>query len=173
MPDQCNSRRDFLHTGACAVVSLALCGLSEAALRALPVRAVAGRGAGSDRAYPIPPDDSVNIDHQAGIIIVRYHNEMLAFSLSCPHQHAALKWVEGEHRFQCTKHDSRYQPDGVHISGRATRNMDRFPVRLEGGQLVVDTSQVYRSDQNETGWDAAAVALAEPPPNAATAVVRR
>ena len=48
---------------------------------------------------------------------------MLVCALSCPHQNNAVKWVAKDHCFQCTKHDSQYQPDGVYTSGRATRNL--------------------------------------------------
>ena len=56
-------------------------------------------------------------------------------------------------------HKSRYQPDGVFISGRATRNMDRLAVRREGDTIVVDVDKLYRSDQNAADWAAAVVAL--------------
>jgi hypothetical protein len=64
-----------------------------------------------------------------------------------------------QRRFQCSKHDLRYTPDGVHTAGRATRNMDRFPITRDGTSVVVDVSRVYRSDQDAAGWVAAAVAL--------------
>jgi hypothetical protein len=60
-------------------------------------------------------------------------------------------------RFQCTKHDSRYSPDGEHTAGRATRNLDRYPVRKNGTSIVVLTDTVYRSDQNAAAWAAAAI----------------
>ncbi|HTD70459.1 MAG TPA: Rieske 2Fe-2S domain-containing protein, partial [Gemmatimonadales bacterium] len=77
----------------------------------------------------------------------------------CPHQNTALKWLRDEGRFQCPKHKSRYQPDGVFISGRATRNMDRLAVRREGDTIVVNVDKLYRSDQNAADWAAAVVAL--------------
>ena len=63
----------------------------------------------------------------------------------------------GENRFQCPKHKSRYQPDGTFISGRATRGMDRFAVRQEKGEIVVDTTRVYHEDEDRAGWTAAAM----------------
>jgi Rieske Fe-S protein len=84
---------------------------------------------------------------------------MFAFALSCPHQNAAVKWVAKDHRFQCTKHDSEYQPDGTYTTGHATRNLDRFPIRRDGDAVVVNLNAVYRSDQNHSGWEAAAVTL--------------
>ena len=81
------------------------------------------------------------------------------FALSCPHQNNALKWVEQAHRFQCTKHDSRYQPDGVHISGRATRNMDRYVIRRDGESVVVDLHTWVQSDKDPAAWAAASIAV--------------
>jgi nitrite reductase/ring-hydroxylating ferredoxin subunit len=107
----------------------------------------------------MPPADSVNIDRDAQIIIVRASGHVFAFNLACPHENAAVKWVANDHRFQCTKHDSRYQADGEHISGRATRNMDRLAIRREGGELVVELDRLIRSDQDAAGWAAATVAV--------------
>jgi nitrite reductase/ring-hydroxylating ferredoxin subunit len=136
-------------------VTLAL-GLPEKIL-AFPVTATIGAGAGPERTYPIPAGDAVQIDHNAQVIVVRFDNHLYAFSLACPHQHAAVKWVEKDHRFQCTKHDSRYQVDGVHTAGRATRNLDRFPVRRDGANLVVSVDRVFRSDVDAAAWAAASV----------------
>jgi nitrite reductase/ring-hydroxylating ferredoxin subunit len=149
----CPSRRQFV---ACLFGSLAF-GAVTSAWSDLPVRLIDGRGASGERRYPIPTADSVNIDHAGQVIIVRANGHVFAFSLACPHENAAVKWVEKDHRFQCTKHDSRYQPDGTHISGRATRNLDRFPVREEGAELVVSTDTTFHSDLNPQGWAGAEV----------------
>jgi Rieske Fe-S protein len=79
--------------------------------------------------------------------------------LACPHQNAAVKWVAKDHRFQCTKHDSRYQQDGTYTEGHTTRNLDRFPIRRDGDSVVVSLDAVFRSDENRSGWDAAAITL--------------
>jgi nitrite reductase/ring-hydroxylating ferredoxin subunit len=150
-----SSRRTFLAQTTCAAVTLAL-GLPRAIL-ALPVTTTTGTGAGPERTYPIPAGDAVQIDHTAQVIVVRFDNHLFAFSLACPHEQAAVKWVEKDHRFQCTKHDSRYQADGVHTAGRATRNLDRFPVRRDGSNLIVSVDRVFRSDVDPSAWAAASV----------------
>ncbi|HXD73885.1 MAG TPA: Rieske (2Fe-2S) protein [Vicinamibacterales bacterium] len=130
------------------------------ALVALPV--VFGdsiRAAGSEYRYAIPAADGVTIDRKAQIIVVRYQQHLYAFNLACPHENTALKWLPKDGRFQCPKHESRYQPSGQFIDGRATRNMDRLGVRVESDMLVVDTSKFYKSDKNPAGWAAATVAL--------------
>ena len=109
--------------------------------------------------YPIPAADGASIDRDNQIILVRFQSHLFAFSLSCPHQNTALRWSESDARFQCPKHHSKYQPDGVFISGRATRSMDRHALRREGDNVIVDLDQVYRDDQNHDGWMAATIGL--------------
>jgi nitrite reductase/ring-hydroxylating ferredoxin subunit len=87
----------------------------------------------------------VNIDRDAQVILVRASGKVFAFALSCPHQNAAVKWVAKDRRFQCTKHDSRYQPDGAYTEGHATRNLDRFPIRREADAVIVSLDAVFRS----------------------------
>lgn len=148
------SRRAFLQQGACALITTGALGLSLDA-EALPVTFVTAKTVVAERHYPVPASDGVSIDRGAQVILVRTGRSVYAMALACPHQNAAVKWVEKDHRFQCTKHDSRYTPDGTYTSGRATRNLDRFPVRLEGDTVVVATDQVYRSDREQGAWSAA------------------
>jgi nitrite reductase/ring-hydroxylating ferredoxin subunit len=154
-------RRDFLDRATVAVAgALVALGVAPARAGALSVRF--GRAiwsTGEEHAYPIPAADGATIDKDNQVILVRFEQKAYAFNLSCPHQNTALKWLRDEGRFQCPKHKSRYQPDGVFISGRATRNMDRLAVRREGDTIVVDVDKLYRSDQNAADWAAAVVAL--------------
>ena len=155
------TRRAFLQvTGGCMAGVLAAAGV-PAALAAAPLGEMVPLATmPTERTYPLPPGDSVNIDRVAQVILVRAQNHVYAMALACPHQNAAVKWVEKDHRFACTKHDSKYQPDGAHISGRATRNLDRFPIRRADQTVVIETSRVFQSDKDPAGWDAAAVTIA-------------
>ncbi len=155
-----SGRRSFLRDAA-ALVGAAVLGLGGApsAASAMSVRLVRALGVnGDERSYPIPAADGATIDRDAEVIIMRFQQHRYAFSLSCPHQHTALRWMAAEGRFQCPKHHSRYQPDGLFISGRATRNMDRFALRKDDGKLVVDLEKLYRADKNPAEWSAASVA---------------
>ena len=151
-------RREFLHDGSCVLLALSALGVAGDAA-AFPAGMVSGVGGGSERRYPIPSADGVNIDRGAQVILVRASSKVFAFALACPHQNAAVKWVANEHRFQCTKHDSRYRPDGTYTEGHTTRNLDRFPIRRDGDAVVVSLNAVFRSDQDRAGWDAAIVEL--------------
>lgn len=151
-----SSRREFIETLGCFAGALAALGIPRAVLAA-PVTIVESTQAGADKVYPIPSADGVSIDRDAQVIIVRSSGHVYAFSLSCPHQNAAVRWVPQHNLFECTKHDSHYTADGTHVSGRATRNMDRMPIRKEGNMLHVDTAHVFESDKDAAGWNAATV----------------
>jgi nitrite reductase/ring-hydroxylating ferredoxin subunit len=152
-------RRRFLkEAAAIAAAALALVGVPARAAVALPIGAFAGRrGRGTEVSYPIPAQDGVTIDKKNEVILVRHQGAVIAFALSCPHQNTALRWYPEDGRFQCPKHKSRYQPDGTFISGRATRNMDRLPIRRDGATVLVDVDQVFESDQDAAGWGKALV----------------
>ena len=154
------SRREFIGHASCALwASLVAAGvLPEAALaRPTAVRAVSVRGA--ELAYPLPASDGVNIDKDNEVILVRSANRVYAFALSCPHENTALRWRPRDNRFQCPLHESKYQPDGTFMSGRATRNMDRYALRREGGQVFVNLDGLFRSDRKKAEWDSAVIAL--------------
>ena len=153
-----DTRREFLVSAGCFGAMVVLGVGSDSAL-ALPVYTTTGAGDGAERRYPIPPGDSVNVDQSAQLIVVRAEGHAYVFALSCPHQNNVVKWVAKDHRFQCTKHDSRYTPNGTYTSGRATRNMDRYVIRRDGDAIVVDLHKWVQSDKDPAGWAAATIAL--------------
>jgi len=156
------SRRGFLGqvSGVAIVAALASeLGIADAAALSLG-EVTGGTQPNSDaRTYPVPAADGATIDRDAQVILVRQQNRVFAFALACPHENTALRWRQQDGRFQCPRHESKYQPDGTFISGRATRNMDRFAVRREGDSIVVDLNQWFRSDQQAAQWAAAMVTL--------------
>jgi nitrite reductase/ring-hydroxylating ferredoxin subunit len=144
------SRRDFLREA----MSLAACAA------ALPVTLTAAlRVLGGQAVYPIPQQDGATIDREHEVIVVRYQGRVYAFGLSCPHQRTALRWQEAERRFQCPKHKSTFQPDGAFIAGRATRAMDRYALRREGDNVVVDLTTLFQEDKDRERWGQAVVQL--------------
>ena len=142
-----NNRRDFLRAGGCFLFAFAN----------LPVFEVLADGGPTEKRFPLPAADSVNVDRGSQTILVRFQNNIFAFALACPHEHAAVKWLPKDHRFQCTKHDSQYQPNGTYTAGRATRNLDRFAVRKEDAMIVVDLTHWFESDKDPSGWASAVV----------------
>lgn len=158
-PDARTTRREFVRSAGLLGAAVALSGLPCAEALALPIDLTEGAQSAGERRYPIPPADSVTVDRDAQLIVARAADHLYVFALSCPHQNNAVKWVAKDHRFQCTKHDSRYQVDGVHISGRATRNLDRYVIRRDGAAVVVDLHRWIQSDKDPAGWAAATIAV--------------
>jgi Rieske Fe-S protein len=151
-------RREFLRNAAAFAVAAISLGL--------PIRSVSAKvmssaiGGRKTLSYPLPAVDGADIDRDNEVILVRYKNEVFAFSLGCPHQNVALRWNETDMRFQCPKHHSQYQPDGEFITGRATRNMDRLAIRRDAANnIIVDPDTLYQSDEDEAQWKAAVVKL--------------
>jgi Rieske Fe-S protein len=157
--DDCQlvGRRQFLKEATLAL------GAVMAALSATPREAAAipmGLGQalgvrGDEVTYPLPTADGATIDRDNEVILVRWKGGLFAFALSCPHQNTALRWLGSDGRFQCPKHKSKYQPDGTFISGKATRNMDRFAIRRDGKNVVVNVAKMYKSDKQRALWDEA------------------
>ncbi len=150
-------RRAFLRDAAVAFVALAATGSSAAAL---PVRAIAALSTrGRVVSYPIPAVDGVSIDKANDAIVSRTAGKVFVMALTCPHQNTALKWLDGDKRFQCPKHTSKYTPEGVFIEGRATRSMDRFAVTKTGNAVVADLDKLYEEDHDVAQWKTAFITL--------------
>ncbi|NJD11058.1 MAG: Rieske (2Fe-2S) protein [Gemmatimonadetes bacterium] len=115
--------------------------------------------AGGEVRYPVPATDGVEVDRVHSVMLTRYQGKVYAFSLICPHQRAAVKWLEDQHIFQCTKHKSKYSAAGTYISGRATRSLDRHPVKIADGQVVVDETLLLKQDADQAAWLAAVAAV--------------
>ena len=160
-------RRSFLRDMAVAVAgTLAVITLSPNAAFADTrfadgVRAMTPLGAaGALRRYEVPRVGGVSIDGDNDVILARWHQRVYAFSLLCPHRGTKLVWHADESRVFCPKHRARFGPDGAHDSGRQTRSLDRYDLRLEGTTIVVDLGALHQEDEDPAGWRAAVVPVA-------------
>ena len=164
IPDACvgcalSSRRDFFkETFGVAAVVLAALG-APIPVAGLATSEILGERRGRTVSYPVPAADGAQIDRANQVILVRWQGAAYAFALSCPHENQALRWYPNDGRFQCPKHKSRYTPDGAFVSGRATRGMDRFDVRVEGGEVVVDLAVLHDQTADPSAWAEAKVSL--------------
>ncbi len=155
-------RRRFLRDVTMAVAGI-MAGLAASPREAVALPLALGTATsrqGDDVTYPLPAADGVTVDRNNEVILVRWKGAIYAFALSCPHQKTALKWLASpETRFQCPKHKSKYQPDGTFISGKATRNMDRYAIRKSGASVVVSLNQLFRNDKQAGAWQGARVGV--------------
>ncbi|MES2305790.1 MAG: Rieske (2Fe-2S) protein [Gemmatimonadota bacterium] len=155
-------RRAFVkHAGLATLGALIMVGMPSGLSAAAPTALRLRRWVGKNPSYPVPAKDGVQIDKENDVILVRWQNEIYAFNLSCPHQNTALRWNEGDSQFQCPKHHSKYKPDGTFISGRATRNMDRFSIARQGDEIVVNVEAMHKNDKDPSGWSASVVLLSK------------
>jgi nitrite reductase/ring-hydroxylating ferredoxin subunit len=154
-------RREFItRMAATAVGALIGIGMSAERALALPLGVADGVREGTGPVtYPIPAADGATIDRGNDVILARYQGRVFAFGLACPHQNTALRWNASEGRFQCPKHKSKYSQDGTFLSGRATRSMDRYAVKKDGANIVVDIDTLYQQDKQRPQWDAAVVTV--------------
>jgi len=156
-------RREFLRdAGAIAAGILVALGASPARAAAAPLGAITATGSRRDeKSYPIPGKDGSQIDKDNGVIVTRWQGKVYVFSLACPHQNTAIRWYDKDGKFECPKHHSRFEPDGLYIkdSGRATRGLDRFAVRKDGNNVMVNLDKLYQEDEDETEWKAAVVTV--------------
>lgn len=150
------SRREFVGQISAAAVA-AMIGAAVSGTTVQLDATTALQSNGDEHTYAMPTSDGVTIDKATQVIIVRQQAKVYVFNLSCPHENTALRWRMGDGRFQCPKHESKYQPDGTFTSGRATRHMDRFAVRRAGNSIVVNLAVLYHSDEQPNEWAAAFV----------------
>jgi Rieske Fe-S protein len=156
----CASRRAFLSHISGAALAAMVGSTVFAADASYPVVDIEGLEVDpAHKSFPLPSADGVNIDKATGVILVRYQGKVIAFNLACPHENTALRWKQASGKFECSKHNSRYTPDGKFIDGRATRNMDRLPITRDGANVVVDLSRMIKSDEKAAEWASAVLAV--------------
>jgi nitrite reductase/ring-hydroxylating ferredoxin subunit len=159
-PIATNRRRFLRDTGFAVVAALVASGLRPGlalASAVVEIRPVRSRGA--LRSYVISAADGAMIDADNDVILARSRGKVYAFSLRCPHKGTRLEWREDESRIFCPKHKARFLADGEHASGRRTRSLDRYALRREGREVVVDTDRLFREDTDQAAWQSAQVAV--------------
>jgi cytochrome b6-f complex iron-sulfur subunit len=66
---------------------------------------------------------------------------LLAIYQVCTHLGCLIPFQQAENRFICPCHGSTFQRNSNYVLGPAPRNLDQFPLTLEGGAIVVDTGK--------------------------------
>ena len=138
------------------------CAMAAACAGGAVQRLVAFQKGAREITLAIPDADGVTIAADGAVLLVRERGRVMALGPACPHESAAVRWVGKTGRFECTKHNSRYQRDGTFISGRATRPLDRFPIRREGARVVITVDRLLRADRDMADWEKAVVEATGP-----------
>ena len=72
----------------------------------------------------------------------------------CVHLGCSVPFCSSSMLFECPCHASKYRLHGEFVEGPAPRGLDRFPVVVEGGKVVVDTGSVQTGPPRGTDtWE--------------------
>jgi cytochrome b6-f complex iron-sulfur subunit len=94
------------------------------------------------------PPGSVTPFNQGRFTLVRLEDGgFLALYRSCTHLGCAVPWDQTVERFVCPCHASAFDKTGQVLNPPAPRPLDLFPVSIEEGVVLVDTSHPQQRDQ--------------------------
>ncbi|MEK7407541.1 MAG: Rieske (2Fe-2S) protein [Acidobacteriota bacterium] len=92
------------------------------------------------------PVNSVTADYERKVYIVRTEVGFFALSAVCTHLGCITRRMEDEEGIMCPCHGSKFAQDGSLLLGPAPRGLRRIAIRLEEGELVVDTALEVQKD---------------------------
>ena len=137
------TRREFLRTGWKVGGALLAAAAGWTTYESLSPLASAASGGplnlGSPSQYA--PESATYVP-QGRLFVAHTGTEIYALSQKCPHLGCRVPFCDSSGRFECPCHGSRYDLGGEWIQGPAPRGMDRYALKLVGGNLVADTSKV-------------------------------
>ncbi len=75
----------------------------------------------------------------------------VALYQKCVHLGCRVPWCESSQWFECPCHGSKYNRVGEKQGGPAPRGLDRFPLEVSGGNIIVDTGnlQIGPADRHQ------------------------
>lgn len=90
---------------------------------------------------PFPSDALAKAKQVAayGAVLPGYEAGVAALYQKCVHLGCRVPWCKSSQWFECPCHGSQYNRVGEKKGGPAPRGLDRFPVSVQGGSVVVDT----------------------------------
>ena len=146
-------RRDVITACGLGALAAAATGGAAVSLATLLPRASAEAGArvraGRPSDYAVGQVDARHLS-ELGFWVVRDTAGFFATSARCTHLGCRLRHDAAGEGFRCMCHGSAFDTAGEVLRGPAARAMDRFPVILEAGHLVVDPTVCLRKGAG--GW---------------------
>jgi cytochrome b6-f complex iron-sulfur subunit len=67
---------------------------------------------------------------------------LMALYQKCVHLGCRVPWCQSSQWFECPCHGSKYNKYGEWVGGPAPRGLDRFPSRIQDGNLIVSTGVI-------------------------------
>ena len=102
--------------------------------------------------YPlISPKEGAPVKFTDGKLwVVHLEQGWWALAQKCPHLGCAVPWCDQSGHFECPCHGSTYNLEGQWVEGPAPRGMDRYPVDVSSGNVVIDTSELILGPRHGT-----------------------
>lgn len=88
------------------------------------------------------PEGTVRYFLNGRFYVSSYQDTLYALYQKCPHLGCRVPFCDSSERFECPCHGSIFNIKGEYIGGPAPRGMDRFPIRIDGDAVLVDTGAV-------------------------------
>jgi len=149
------SRRDALKTAWAALGGLVALETGGLTLAYLQPRLAEGEFGGLVTAGAVddfPPGSVTHIANARAYLSRLVDGGFLAVYQRCTHLGCSVPWDQGANTFICPCHSSAFDAQGELLSPPAPRPLDLFAVRIEDGQVKLDTSspisrQAFDPDQ--------------------------
>lgn len=74
------------------------------------------------------------------------NDQVTAFSPKCTHLGCPYRWDEKENVFKCPCHTAVFSKTGEVISGPPKRPLDRFPVKINNGIVLVKPESIEKEE---------------------------
>lgn len=135
------TRREMLEAGWKVGGGLLVAAAGWTSYEALkPLASVGGGGTVSLLSPDAYPEGSATFVRAGRFFVTRAREELFAVSQKCPHLGCAVPFCEASGRFECPCHGSVYNLAGEWVSGPAPRGMDRHPLQIVDGAVIVNTA---------------------------------
>jgi cytochrome b6-f complex iron-sulfur subunit len=163
------TRRQFFNRGILTGIGLGLGGFGAAALAFLWPSSAGGFGgkvsvgnvddveksiqakqpfynaAAKTYIQPYPKDDTAKAAKvYPPSIVAGMKQGYVALYQKCVHLGCRVPWCQTSQWFECPCHGSKYNRVGEKRGGPAPRGLDRFPLAVSGGSIVVDTGTIVQ-----------------------------
>ncbi|MCC7479051.1 Rieske (2Fe-2S) protein [bacterium] len=126
--------------------------------------AAAGEGSASppgQHRMAVPADGAVEVwrvGNATGYVLQDAGGQWVAMSRVCTHSRCKVNHRAEQGDFECPCHHSIFDLEGNVLKGPAKRPLPKYPVSLEGGELVIDLSGMSAADMAKPERGAAGAA---------------
>ncbi|MDP8971077.1 MAG: Rieske 2Fe-2S domain-containing protein, partial [Actinomycetota bacterium] len=102
------------------------------------------------RMYLVAYDPGLDPEAQYAEVTQNGQSKVMALYQRCVHLGCRVPWCASSQWFECPCHGSKYNRWGEYRHGPAPRGLDRFPLTVENGRVIVDTAQIITGPSRQT-----------------------